>query len=422
MPRGDSPDRRIRVHWRHAVPTSADLVDPRLALRWLTSARRAALVAQLAFMFLAEAGTQIHLHSPALIAVVLAWAGVDVFQSVWFRSRRTPRNVVGASAAIDLAALTGILLLAGGQHHPLLFAYLAYLALLAMVLPSAQAWAVAALAMLLQAFVVFHPTQVTGLPADEEALGHLVGHVATFDLSAAAITWVVTRLSAALRERNAADKAAQHRRDATERLAALGTLASGVAHELGTPLGAIQLLAEQARRPGADPGPPLTTLLEQVARCRSILDRLRGRDAPSAADCSLDLDVWIAEWRRAAPEVEVVAPAVIEPTQVLGSEESWRGAVWVALDNARRAGAQRITVTRTDAPESIEVRIEDDGHGLDAEAARHVGEPFWTGWQGTGLGLFVARSFAQSVGGDVTLEPAEGYGARTRITLPRAAP
>ena len=399
-----------------------DLVDRALALRWLASARRATLAAQVALMFFAEAGTDLHLHSPTLIVILVGWAGADTFQAFWFRQHPLPVRLVGASAAIDLTALTAVLVLSGGKHSPLLFGYLAYLALLAMVLPAGQAWAASAFAMLLQAFVVFHPGDLPGLASDPESPAHLVGHVVTFDLSAAAITWVVTRLSAALRERTASEREAARRREVTDRLAALGTLAAGVAHELGTPLGAIQLLAEQAMRSGADPEVPLSTLLEQVARCRSILDRLRGRDAPSAADCNLDLALWVAEWRRAAPEVVVEMPPGNEQIRVAGSAESWRAAVWVALDNARRAGAHRIALELADRQGCVELAIEDDGGGLDDEAARRAGQPFWTGWGGTGLGLFVARSFAQSVGGDVFIEPAARAGARIRFLIPRATP
>lgn len=401
-----------------------DLVDPALAHTWLASARRATLGAQVALMFFAEAGTEIHLHSPELLAVLGVWVATDLGQSAWSRRRGVwPARGLQLTAALDLTALTAILLLSGGQHSPLLFGYLAYLALLAMVLPPAQAWGAALTAMVLQAVVVVHPADVAGLTPDEDSAAHLIGHIVTFDLSAAAITWVVTRLSAALRERNAEARAAEQTRAITERLAALGTLAAGVAHELGTPLGAIQLLGEQARRKNNDPtaDAPLGTLLEQVARCRAILDRLRAGEAHGQAQSSFDIEAWVGDWRRASPEIDVrVGPS--GAPEVLGLADSWRGAVWVALDNAKRAGARHVVVDLRSRDEGLELCIDDDGQGLAAGAAEHAGEPFWTGWGGTGLGLFVTRSFARSVGGDAWLEARDPAGARARFLIPRATP
>jgi two-component system sensor histidine kinase RegB len=404
------------------APGTIEVVDPALAFRWLSRARRGTLAAQVALMLGAEAGTQLHLHTPGLLAVVAGWAVVDAVGVLVQRRGVAPQTVL-RWGVLDLAALTAILALSGGPHNPLLFVYLAWLALLATVLPSVEAWGVAILAMILEAAVVLlHFPGVSGFAVEPMTPSHLLSHVVTFDVSATAIAWIVTRLSAALREREAAEREIQRRLAITDRLAALGTLASGVAHELGTPLGAIQLLAEDARRrlPDQHPEVPLATLVEQVDRCRSILDRLRGRDTPTSTECRFDVERWVTEWRRAAPEVAVTLAGDSTPALVVGAEENWRAALWVAMDNARRAGARHIEIRIEPGEGPIAVSVEDDGRGIDAEAARHAGEPFWTGWGGTGLGLFVARSFAQSVGGDVALEPG-AQGARTRILMPRVS-
>ena len=114
------------------------LVDRDLALRWLASARRATLAAQVALMIFAETGTDLHLHSPSLIALLAAWGGLDLAQAIWLRERPLEARRVGLVAAVDLAALTAILVLSGGQHSPLLFGYLGYLALLGMLLSSGR--------------------------------------------------------------------------------------------------------------------------------------------------------------------------------------------------------------------------------------------------------------------------------------------
>ena len=392
--------------------------DPTLALRWLVRARRGCLAIQLLLMLAAEAGTDLHLHSAALVGLLSAWVVVDLAEDVWKRRADLPGWLVPAHGVVDLAALTGVLALSGGPRNPLAAGYVVYLAVLAMVLPTRGAWAMAGLAMVLQGLVVLRPGHLPGMVAEVLPTGHLVGHIAAFDLSALAVTWLVNRLSLALRAKEAAEREAQRRRETTDRLAALGTLAAGISHELGTPLATIQLLVEEARREAPDPE-RISSLLTAVDRCRSILDRLRRTDGSGPEQCVADVQGWAAEWQLTAGNITIELPNPPLKAIISGSESNWRAAVWVILDNSRRAGAQRVQIEAIHERDRIELRICDTGHGLDAEKASHAGEPFRTGWGGTGLGLFVSRTFARSVGGDVSLESVAGGGAIATLHMPK---
>ncbi|MCB9761805.1 MAG: HAMP domain-containing histidine kinase [Alphaproteobacteria bacterium] len=408
------------IHPPADAPVLANPSDPGLAVSWLVRARRGVLVFEVLLMIGAEAGTHLHWHSPSLIATLTILALVDVMQSLWSRTNKPTLRLVVAHVAFDLLALTALLVESGGAWNPLVSAYLVYLALLATVLPGRFVWGAAGGAMALQALVVWWSGSQPGVQDHAMLHGDLVGHVIAFDLAAIAITWVVRHLSLTLRVREARELQAQHERDVTERLAALGTLAAGVAHELGTPIGTIQLLAEEAATEPFDEEQRALLLL-QVERCRALLDRLRHRNAEelARATCRPDVGAWVAEWGRAVPEVAVEVQA-LSSEAIAGAAESWRGAVWVALDNARRAGARRVTVAAHDRGDALELQIQDDGRGLPQAAAERASEPFRSGWGGTGLGLFVARSFAQSVGGDVVLEPLAD-GALARIIMPKVA-
>ncbi len=391
-----------------------DTSDAALALRWLARTRRSVLVVQVVIMLVAEAETDLHLHSVALFVALTVLGAIDIFEAAWIRLHEPGSRLVYLHGAIDLVGLTVILALSGGPANPLMSAYLVYVALIAVVLPPQRAWIVVGAAMFLQGLVVVELGRLHGNPAEALTPQHLLSHIVAFDFAAIAIAWVIGQLSASVRARDAEELSGQRRRAATDRLAALGTLTAGVAHELGTPLGTIQLLVEEQA-----PGPARTALISQVDRCRSILERLRANDDQGDATCVPDPSGWVSEWRRAAPDVQVEVIEERGLPRVSGAEANWRGAVWVALDNARRAGARQIHVSARVVGDLVELVVRDDGVGIDSTVIGHTGEPFRTGWAGTGLGLFVAHSFAQSVGGDVVLSAGVDRGALTTIHMPR---
>ncbi|MES2645206.1 MAG: HAMP domain-containing sensor histidine kinase [Myxococcota bacterium] len=393
-------------------------VDPALALRWLSQARRGVVLAQTLLLAIAWVGTDVR---PPLTPLVALLGGLAAFDFAERRRTPTARRVI-AHAAVDLSALTGILLVTGGAQNPLQAFYLVEVALLAIVLPGRAAWAATGAALVLQAAATLLALDIPGF--DEEPhhhLGHLAGHVLAFDLAAVAVTAFVGRLSAALREREAALRASEAERAHGERLAALGTLAAGTAHALGTPLGAIELLGEElAIEPSAE---TLGTLRGEVRRCRAILDRMLAGDG--GADGSTDrigerVAAWVEAWRAGQPD-EVRVTLVGEPilASVLGGEDGWRDATWTVLDNARAAGEPIRVTTRLDAGRVV-VAVEDSGLPVPAERLARAGQPFFSAWpgrKGTGLGLYVARTFARAASGDVMLEPCADTGTRAILSM-----
>jgi two-component system sensor histidine kinase RegB len=401
-----------------ALVTRPPTVDPALALRWLSQARRGVILAQTLLLAVARFGTDVR---PPLVPLVVLLGGLAVFDIVERRRAPTERRVV-IHAAVDLLALTGILLVTGGAQNPLQAFYLVEVALLAIVLPGRAAWMATGAAVLLQAVATVFALHIPGF--DEEPHhhhGHLAGHVLAFDLAAVAVTAFVGRLSAALRERQEALRASEAERARSEKLAALGTLAAGTAHALGTPLGAIELLAEEMALEPTDE--TLGALRGEVRRCRAILDRMLAGDG--GADGTTDrvgerVAGWVEAWRAGQPgavQLEVDGASVL--ATVLGGEEGWRDAMWTLLDNARAAGEPIRVMTRRDG-DRVLVTIEDSGPQVPPERLARAGQPFFSAWpsrKGTGLGLYVARTFARAASGDVLLEPCPEGGARAILTM-----
>jgi two-component system sensor histidine kinase RegB len=405
--------------------TNLSAADPALALRWLSQARRGILVAQLLLLAITRLGTDVRVPLPALLTILGVMAAVDVIERARLAHRPATAPLVLAHAAFDLVSLTGILLVTGGAQNPLQAFYLVEVALLAIVLSGRAAWAASGAAIALQAVATAFALDLPGL--DEEPhhhIGHLIGHVLAFDLAAVAVTAFVGRLSSQLREREAALRASEGERARGEKLAALGTLAAGTAHALGTPLGAIELLAEEVAAAGPGEAPDAhAELVAQLRRCRTILDRMLAGDegATGRTDWVGErVAAWIEAWR-VAQGGGVRMSVAVEPLadSVRGAEDGWRAATWTVLDNARTAGEPIRVVARRAGPR-VEIVIEDDGASVPPERLARAGQPFFSAWpgrKGTGLGIYVARTFARAAGGDVTLEANTPSGARAILAM-----
>jgi two-component system, sensor histidine kinase RegB len=401
-----------------------ELPNANLALRWLRRVRWALLSAELAFVVLARAELLDPLPLLPIGAVCGAIALGDALQSTVLRRRPDLRTrAVGVHVVFDLIALATLVSLSPDAHQPLQVFFIVEPAVAATVLRPVQSVGSAAGGALLLAAAVLVPG---GLRADPE-LWHLASHAALLGFATVTTTWFVSQLAGALHRAEAA-------RAATERLAALGTLAAGVAHELATPLGTVGVLADEVALPDAtdaDRARAHRGLHEQLVRCRDLLRRLKS--GPGELDGRTEaLDTrlveWIGEWSRSNAMLQPTLRVDTDsPRSVRGADERWRGALWTVLDNARRAGgADRIEVTlRRAGPAGgpfAELVVEDRGCGVDAEVAERAGEPFFSGWrggtEGRGLGLFAARTFARAVGGDIVLEARAGGGARAILRLP----
>jgi len=390
------------------------------------------LVSELAFVALSRAELLDPLPLLPIALVCAAIGLVDLVQAaVLARWPALRDRAVGVHVAFDLVALAFLVSLSPDAHQPMQVFFVVEPAVAATVLRPSMSALTALCAAALQSLAVLLP----GAARRDPEIAHLASHTALLGFATITTTWFVAQLADALRERTEALHRAEAARTATERLAALGTLAAGVAHELATPLGTVGVLADEGMLPDAtsdDRDRARLALHEQLVRCRDLLWRLKTGPADldgRTVDLPAHVGRWIAEWHRAnapsapPPGLEV-APGVA--ATVRGREEHWRGAVWTLLENARRAGGADAVRVRLAPGGSVgmphvELLVEDGGCGLDAEVAARVGEPFFTAWRGApgqGLGLFAARTFARAVGGDLALEARPEGGARAILRLP----
>lgn len=230
------------------------------------------------------------------------------------------------------------------------------------------------------------------------------------------------------RELASKDRELERRR----RLAAIGELAAGVAHEVRNPLGAMQLYSGLLRNAVGDGGPALE-LVEKIERGIRAIDRVV-RDtlalAPSRASFApcrlLDLVERAADVCRPALEnagvhlnVAAADPQLEVPADADGLQRVLVNLIANAVDAA--PGGSEIAVHISDAADgSAEIRVCDRGPGLSDELLERLFDPFvTTKAHGTGLGLSIAFRLVEAHGGRLSAANRAGGGAEFTITLPR---
>jgi signal transduction histidine kinase len=219
-----------------------------------------------------------------------------------------------------------------------------------------------------------------------------------------------------------------------DRLATLGGIAAGFAHELGNSLNVIRGYNAMALRelPADHPNrPDLDAIRREVSRAASLMERF----------------LVFARARQQNPQVQSVEPILREAVEVVGPAAAQArvqteltveaGVPPIRADavllrqaflnlcvnavQAMQPGGGRLAVAARRAGADLLVEFRDTGPGMDAETQRHVFEPFYTTKaNGTGLGLAIVRQAVEAHGGSVSVESRAGEGAAFRIRIPAA--
>jgi two-component system sensor histidine kinase RegB len=309
--------------------------------------------------------------------------------------------------------------------------YLLPLAIAAVALPANYVWGMAAVTTFsYTALLAWHlPLPHNEHTHDADFGMHVLGMWLGFVLSATLIAWFAVKMAATVRERDRTLAAMRENALRHERVLALGTLATGAAHELGTPLSTMAVLVKDIVPEQGISADKLGTLRTQIARCKEILASLSAAAGQVRAESgqSLALDNWLREllerWLALRPEIKVRQHFEgTQPSPRIVAELTLAQAITNILNNAADASPDRVEIDARWSADELVLEIGDRGAGLAPEVQASAGEPFLTTKsEGLGLGLVLAYTTFNRFGGVVRLMNREGGGVLCRLTLPLAA-
>jgi signal transduction histidine kinase len=202
-----------------------------------------------------------------------------------------------------------------------------------------------------------------------------------------------------------------------ERLAALGRVAAGVAHEIRNPMAAMRLKAENALAENTDPvraRDALRVVVDQVARMEQLVQNLLRsvqrsavcREAVADVKCLLEEHAELFAEQAGRRPILVEAPEALDPPAHLDPSQIGRALdnlILNAIQNSPEGAPIKVSAKATAA--GLQIAVADHGNGVAAEIRDHLFEPFATGRaDGTGLGLAIVREIAEAHGGCATVE------------------
>ncbi|MDH5388968.1 MAG: ATP-binding protein [Gammaproteobacteria bacterium] len=337
-------------------------------------------------------------------------------------------NELFAQLIIDVFVLTSLLYYSGGSTNPFAPLFLLPLVLTAATLYGWYAWVMVALtigcySLLLFFYIPFPETH--NMHGDGFRL-HVVGMWLGFIFSALLVAGFTARMAITVQRQNKkiADLREKHLKH--EHILALGTLAAGAAHELGTPLSTMAILLKDLTPDTPLSASKLSTLQGQVARCKTILGSISaasgGIRAESGSVSKLDdyLLNLLGRWQQSRSDVVVQSDFNgSQPAPSIVVDQTLDQALLNILNNAADASPDNVEVEGQWSDQELILIVSDRGHGLSPELEEKAGETIMSTKQdGMGLGLFLTYTTLERLGGEVRIYNREGGGVKCQINLP----
>jgi two-component system sensor histidine kinase RegB len=255
-----------------------------------------------------------------------------------------------------------------------------------------------------------------------------------FGLNAALLVVFINRISRNLRARDARLAALRERAAEEEHIVRMGLLASGAAHDLGTPLATLSvILGDWRHLPHFTSDPELLAEIDemqaQVQRCKATLSGILLSAGEARGESSLEttvstfLDDTAEEWRTTRPVLAFEYENRFGHDLPMVSDSALKQTLWNVLDNALQASPDWVRLEATHDGDTLRLTVTDAGPGFAPGMLADFGKPYLStkGRPEGGLGLFLVVNVARTLGGKVSARNRLEGGAEVTLTLPLAS-
>lgn len=446
-------------------PTSA--LNSLVNLRWISISGQVLVLLGLVLGLQVE--LPILLITPAFLILLAAnWVGR---RQLTHSSQVTDGQLMG-HLATDFLALGWVLYCAGGASNPFASLLLLPLTMAAITLPGRWLWVTTPLAVMAYTALVFFniplpPPQgslqaldqvlaetcsIGGIHGAEDAPGsgfalHVAGMWVNFAISASIVYFFLARQAATLRQHEHALQAFRERALREEKVLAIGLMAAGAAHKLGTPLSTLAVMLGEIEAESSIDAEDISLMRSQIERCKSILVDMVASTTPQSRQ-ALSLTRWIDGW---LDEWHLLRPSVLRPhltllgqtdtsSPIVVPDRTLDQAIMGLLDNAADAAASNPTTAIAEDrrlrmeiswdQDAVQIDILDSGPGIPENMADLLGMHFVTTKNkpltspdntqvgGLGIGFFLTNATIERFDGKVELFNRDPQGTRTRVKLP----
>lgn len=443
-------------------PIPKSELSARQNLRWLFILRNMMVLSETILIFISVYILNIRLPEQQLWLVITAIVAINVYTSMRLDTEEPVTQMeIFLQLSMDVLGITGLLYLTGGASNPIIWVFLLPVIITAIMLPQTYAWYMVIFTTTMYTTLIAYniplPSIEPHAPIVSETVHsgmssyqmlrqahilsdkhyfnlHMFGMWFGFVFSAGLVAFFVVALAKALKiqERNLAVARESALRD--ERVVALGTLAASAAHDMGTPLGIIAIVAHELTQEYPEHSNPdlyqkALIMQQQINRCKETLSVMSASAGEMRAESGRSMllteyiDNVIMQWRTHKPSAKLnffIDPGVATDAKII-AERTLTHSIINILNNAAEATQSELGIefhAKWDLYQ-ITIKIRDFGPGMPPELVDFAGkQPVVSKKRGLGVGLFLTYSTISRLGGKLSFYNLDTGGACVEITLP----